>query len=112
MRLPKKFLAILLAVLLTTSAIIIPISAVFAATAYTVTLSAYSGPPNTAIYAYGAPVGAGAFTLGDNYTIYMNAFPVTGAYPISSTTGIVSYFGIPIWPRGVYSVTITTSAGE
>jgi hypothetical protein len=108
MRVHKKFLAVLLAVLLTAMAVIIPTSAVFAAaTNFTVTLSGYSGPPNTVIYAYGTP--ATAFTAGATYTVYMNGAPATGTYSISSTSQIVSYFGIPVWPRGVYSVTITTS---
>ena len=81
MRIHKKFLAVLLAVLLTAMAVIIPTSAVFAAaTNFTVTLSGYSGPPNTVIYAYGTP--ATAFTAGATYTVYMNGAPATGTYSV------------------------------
>ena len=105
MRRPKKFLAILLAILLIALAIIVPALPVFAA-AFSVTLSSYSGAPNTALYAYGTGLTANGT---NTYTVLFGTTTVVGTTVIPTGGTVGAYFGVPILPRGSYNITITTS---
>jgi hypothetical protein len=101
MKSPKKFLTLLLAILLTALAIVTPLSPVLALS-ITVTMSPSSGPPGTVIYAYGTNCTAGA-----TYTLYFGSSAITsGIVPAGGT--VYTYFGAPVMARGSYSVTITT----
>ncbi|MDD5288052.1 MAG: hypothetical protein PHY28_02930 [Dehalococcoidales bacterium] len=106
MRTYKRFLAILLAVTLSAIVILTSVLPVLAA-AVTVTLSAASGPPATVIYAYGT-----GFTVPSNYTVTFGTTTVVGATAVPTGGTVTAWFGVPVLTRGVYNVTITTSAGD
>ena len=107
MRISKKFGAILITFLLVMIAILIPAMPVLAATTYTVILSSYTGPPNTALYAYATP--ATTFT-GGTYLVYFSTINVTSV-TIAAGGSINTYFGVPVLARGSYNVTITRQGG-
>ena len=105
MRLYKKFLAILLAILLISIATIIPISPVLAANV-TVSISPTTGAPGTAVYVYG-----NGCTAGSTYTITFGSSAVgSGLVPTGGT--VAGYFTVPIMARGSYSVAISTNAPD
>ena len=106
MRIHKKFLAVLLAVLLTTLAIIVPLSPVLAATVIYVNVVPSAGAPGTAISVTGNPC-----TAGGNFTMYFATNPATYGTVAAGGTAY-TYYQVPVMPRGAYNITIITSGGD
>ena len=111
MRLHKKFLAVLLGVLLTSMAIIVPLSPVLAASV-TVYLSPYTGPPGTSVSIYGTGFTRPAYytvtfsdDLGTSTVIHSTPIPTGGSSGVINTG-----FNVPVLPRGIYDVTVSTTA--
>ena len=100
----KRSLAILLAMMIASLAMIIPALPV-SAVAVPVTLYPTSGPPGTDV------VILGNFTAGSTYTVTFGALtPVATGIVIGK--GNVGSFDLPDLPRGTYSVMVTSSAGD
>ena len=102
MRVQIRLFAALLAILLATLAMLMPVLPVFAA-AVPVILSMSSGPPGTQVIAIGY-----TFTGGSNYTVTFGITMVvaTGTVPADGSVG--APFTVPVFPRGTYNVTVTT----
>jgi hypothetical protein len=106
MRLQIRLLSTLLMILLTAMVMLLPVLPVSAASV-PVTLSKFSGSPGTEVVAIGT-----TFTAGSTYTV---TFGVTTAVATVVATGMVpaggevyAPFSVPILPRGIYNITITT----
>jgi hypothetical protein len=106
MKAPRKFLTLLLAILLTALAIVTPLSPVLAAATVVVGISPSSGPPGAVLYVYGT-----GCTATSTFTVYFGTTAITSG--IVPTGGIIStWFGVPVLPRGAYDVTISTNAPD
>jgi hypothetical protein len=103
MKISKRFLTVLLALILTALAIITPLSPVLAAATVVVGISPSSGPPGAVLYVY-----ATGCTAGSTFTLSFGTTAITsGTVP---TGGIVStWFSVPVLPRGAYDVTVNTT---
>ena len=107
MRLHKKFLAVLLTLLLATLAIIAPLSPVLAVTpAITVSVSPAAGPPGTVVYVTGTPC-----TVGSTYTVYFGTTAIATGTVLAGGT-VYTYFQVPLVSRAAYNISITTSGGD
>ncbi len=102
----KKFLTVLIAILLTGLAILIPISSILAAATISVSVTPASGPPGTVIYITGGPCTAGSI-----YAILFGSTSMpSGTVPTGGS--VFAYFQVPVMARNSYSISISTSAGE
>jgi hypothetical protein len=105
MKIPKKFLAILITSLLITATLITALP-VFAAS-FSATLSVYSGPPNTALYTYATGLTANGT---NTYAVSFSTTPMVGATVIPVSGTITTYFGVPVLARGSYNIVIATTS--
>jgi hypothetical protein len=105
MKIPKKFLAILITSLLITATLITALP-VFAAS-FSATLSVYSGPPNTALYTYATGLTANGT---NTYAVAFGTTPMVGATVIPVSGTVTTYFGVPVLARGSYNIVIATTS--
>ena len=103
MKTTKKYLAILLVILLSLMAIIVPLSPVLAASV-TVYLSPYSGPPGTTVMVYGLGFSTGTYTV--TFSSGLVSTTVIGTTTVPAGGTINNYFYVPGFPRGIYNVTV------
>jgi hypothetical protein len=110
MRISKKFLAILLTLLLATLTIVVPLSPVLAASV-TVNVSPYIGPTGTSVTVHGT-----GFSVPVTYSVtFSNALVTTTVIGVSSipSNGTISKtFNVPVFPRGDYNVTVIPSSAD
>ena len=108
MRVGRKSLAILLIIILSLLSITVPLSPVLAASV-TVNLAPISGPPGTTVTIYST-----GFTTPATYTVTFSSALVTntiiGITSIPSNGIINVGFSVPVLPRDVYDVKVTTTA--
>ena len=106
MRLNKKFLGVLLSVLLTAMLITIPVTPVSAAATVSLGVTPASGPAGTIVY-----VTAGPCTAASSFTVLFGSTNiVSGVVPAGGT--VTTYFSVPVSVRNTYSISVSTSAGE
>ena len=103
MRLNRKFLGVLLTVLLAAMTIAIPVTPVAAANV-SVICTPSSGPPGTYL-----TVNESGCTPNSSYTVFFGNNAITSG-TVPSTGLFTAYFTIPAWARGSYNVTISTNA--
>jgi hypothetical protein len=107
MRISKKFLAILLTLLLATLAIVVPQLPVLAASV-TVAVSPISSPPGTTVTVHGT-----GFSIPATYYVkFSDALVSPIVIPVTSipSSGTISKtFNVPVLPRGDYNITVTTN---
>ena len=106
MRIYQKCLAIVVVIFLASLAILVPILPVFAAS-FSLALSAYSGAPNTALYAYGTGLTANGT---NTYTVLFGTITEVGPTIIPVGGTVNTYFSIPVLARGSYNITVATTS--